>query len=135
VKRKELETLAAKYEIGNHSRHIFLCVGDKCCHHKEGEAAWEVLKKTLKQLHKSTDIEVKPCARTKVGCLRICEQGPILLVYPDGTYYAEMTAQRISRFVEEHIINNRPIEEWIFARNPLSTPPNTDSFLSPDHSD
>jgi (2Fe-2S) ferredoxin len=56
---------------------------------------------------------------TKVGCLRVCAGGPILVVYPEGTWYAGMTADRIPRFVQEHLVDGKPIEEWIFARNPL----------------
>jgi (2Fe-2S) ferredoxin len=42
-----------------------------------------------------------------------------MVVYPEGTYYYGMTADRIPRFVEEHLVGGKPIEEWIFARNPL----------------
>ena len=57
--------------------------------------------------------------RTKANCLRVCVQGPIAVVYPEGTWYGGMTADRIPRFVQEHLIDGKPIEEWIFARNPL----------------
>jgi (2Fe-2S) ferredoxin len=46
--------------------------------------------------------------------------GPTLVVYPEGTWYHGMTKERIPRFVQEHLIDGKPIEEWIFARNPLS---------------
>ena len=45
--------------------------------------------------------------------------GPILVVYPEGTWYMGMTADRIPRFVQEHLAEGRPVEEWIFARNAL----------------
>ena len=59
------------------------------------------------------------CYRTKVGCLRICCHGPTMLVYPEGTWYHGMTADRIPRFVQEHLVGGKPVEEWIFARNPI----------------
>jgi (2Fe-2S) ferredoxin len=61
----------------------------------------------------------RACYRTKVGCLRICCHGPTMVVYPEGTWYHGMTAERIPEFVERHLIGDRPIDEWIFARNPL----------------
>jgi (2Fe-2S) ferredoxin len=111
----ELKIAASKVNIGGYTRHIFLCTGPKCCTEAVGMEAWEALKKELKDRN-LTNI----CYRTKVGCLRICLHGPTLVVYPEGTWYHGMTPDRMPRFVQEHVIEGRPIEEWIFARNPLS---------------
>ena len=119
----KLGTIANKLLIGQFHRHVLLCIGDDCCTSKEGEAAWDVLKKELKDRNLSLAVGPKACFRTKVQCLRVCSDGPILVVYPEGTWYAGMTAERIPRFVKEHLDNGQPIEEWIFARNPL---PNTE---------
>ena len=87
---------------------------------KEGaQAAWDALKDELKARNLSLATGPAACYRTKVGCMRICAGGPILVVYPEGTWYGGMTADRIPRFVQEHLIDGKPIEEWIFARNPL----------------
>ena len=115
----ELTELADKLLIGQYHRHVFLCIGDACCSSEEGEKSWGVLKDELKRLNLSLSTGPTACYRTKVKCLRICKGGPIAVVYPEGTYYAGLTADRIPRFVQEHLIDNRPIEEWIFARNPL----------------
>ena len=112
----QLHAAAAKLGIGGYRRHVFLCTGPTCCTPEAGMEAWEALKRELKEQN------VAACYRTKVGCLRICCHGPTLVVYPDGTWYHGMTADRIPRFVQEHLIDNRPIEEWIFARNPLPNP-------------
>jgi|DewCreStandDraft_4_1066084.scaffolds.fasta_scaffold133268_1 (2Fe-2S) ferredoxin len=115
----KLRETAEHYGVGSYSRHVFLCIGPDCCSNEEGQAAWEVLKRELKSRGLSMSRVPGACYRTKAGCLRICRGGPILVVYPEGTWYAQMTANRIPRFVQEHLIENRPIEEWIFARNPL----------------
>lgn len=116
-KEQQLRAATAKLGIGSYKRHVFLCTGPSCCAPEEGQAAWDALKQTLKEreLHKGE----QPCYRTKVGCLRICCQGPTMVVYPEGTWYEGMNAERIPRFVEEHLVNNRPVEEWVFARNPI----------------
>ena len=62
------------------------------------------------------------CYRTKVGCLRICQGGPIAVVYPEGTWYAGLTAERVPPFVQQHLVEGRPVAEWVFARNPLPNP-------------
>jgi (2Fe-2S) ferredoxin len=117
-----LPVIAEKFGIGRYHRHVFLCVGPDCCEPDVGLAAWEVLKGQLKERNLSLSTGPNACYRTKVQCLRICTQGPIVVVYPEGTWYHGMTAERIPRFVQEHLVEGRPIREWIFAGNPL---PNT----------
>lgn len=114
---EQLQAICEKIGIGAMQRHVFLCVGPKCCTTEEGEAAWNLLKQKLKDVGLSTGDNV--CQRTRAGCLRICCQGPAMVVYPEGTWYHHMTADKIDRFVQEHLIGGKPIEEWIFARNPL----------------
>ncbi len=113
----DLQAAVAKHGIGGYHRHVFLCTGPSCCTPEMGLAAWETLKQTLKE--KGLLSGPNACYRTKVGCLRICCHGPTMVVYPEGTWYHGMTPERIPRFVQEHLIEGRPVEEWIFARNPL----------------
>ena len=115
----DLGSVAEKLCIGAYHRHVFLCVGGKCASEEVGQAAWKVLKDLLKEKGLSLSVGPNACYRSKVDCLRVCTDGPILVVYPEGTWYHGMTADRIPRFVQEHLIEGRPIEEWIFARNPL----------------
>jgi (2Fe-2S) ferredoxin len=119
--KAELLGAAAKLGVGSHRRHVFLCTGPSCCTPEQGQAAWEALKQELKQHNLGAGPAA--CNRTKVGCLRICCHGPTMLVYPEGTWYHGMSAERIPRFVQEHLIEGRPIEEWIFARGPLRDAP------------
>jgi (2Fe-2S) ferredoxin len=116
-KPEQLRAAADKVGIGAYQRHVFLCTGPNCCTPEEGQAAWDVLKQQIKD-HGLT-AGPNACYRTKVGCLRICCHGPTMVVYPEGTWYHGMSAERIPQFVREHLIENKPIEEWIFARNAL----------------
>ena len=116
-KEEQLRAAAAKLGIGGYRRHVFLCTGPTCCTPEEGGAAWEALKGQIKEKGLLTGEHA--CYRTKVGCLRICCHGPTMVVYPEGTWYSGMSAERIPRFVQEHLVEGRPIEEWVFARNPL----------------
>jgi len=112
-----VQAAAAKIGIARSTRHVFLCLGPSCCDPAVGQAAWEALKAKIKEAGLSDGDRV--CQRTKVGCLRICCNGPTMVVYPEGTWYSGMTADRIERFVQEHLIAGRPIREWIFAVKPL----------------
>jgi (2Fe-2S) ferredoxin len=113
-RKKSLEMIAAKLGIGNYSRHVLLCTGPNCCTPEEGSAAWDELKRQIKENNLGGG-----CYRTKVGCLRICEHGPTMVVYPEGTWYRGMTKEHIPEFVQKHLIGGTPVEEWVFARNPL----------------
>jgi len=117
---EKLRDLAWQLKIGNYSRHIFLCVGESCCSGEQGELAWIALKDQLKDRELSLSTGPAACYRTKVGCLRVCKGGPILVVYPEGNWYCGMTADRIPEFITRQIENGEPIEEWIFAKNPIS---------------
>jgi (2Fe-2S) ferredoxin len=118
----KLQTLAAELKIGHFHRHVLLCIGDTCCDADPGAASWNKLKSILKERQLSLSEGPNACYRTKVNCLRVCQGGPILVVYPEGLWYSHMTEDRIERFVEEQLVQGTPIEEWIFARNPLPLP-------------
>ncbi|HEX3314249.1 MAG TPA: hypothetical protein VHR72_05115 [Gemmataceae bacterium] len=114
-KEDDLQKAAQKLNLGGYRRHVFLCLGPSCCAEPDGQKAWDVLKHELKESGLGN-----VCQRTKVGCLRICCEGPTMVVYPEGTWYRNMTADRMARFVHEHLVADRPVEEWIFARNPIA---------------
>jgi len=116
----QLANIADKLGIGSYKRHVLLCLGPNCCTAEEGEAAWAALKRIMKE--KGLTEGENACYRTRVGCLRICCQGPQAVVYPEGTWYHHLTVDRIEQFVQQHLIEGKPIEELVFAENPLSEP-------------
>lgn len=95
-------------EIEQAQRHLFLCVGPDCCSSSTGSALWDVLKAETKHLS-------VPILRTKAGCLRVCRDGPWLVVYPEGTWYGNVTPERLRRILKEHVVEGHPVKEWISA--------------------
>ena len=105
------------------SHHLLLCATAtkaKCCDAALGTQTWNELKSIVREMNlENTERPEGIVLRSKADCLRVCERGPILLVWPDGIWYADVTPDRVKRIVKEHIVGQQPVEEWIFKRSPL----------------
>lgn len=101
-------------QMEEYSRHVIVCTGSFCSPDRRGRALYSLLAELLQR----EDLLFGP-SRVKRGetpCLGVCSDGPIIVVYPEGIWYARVTPQLLERIVVEHLKGGKPVDSAVFHR-------------------
>lgn len=88
--------------------HVLICGGTGCTSSKSKEIKAE-LEQHLVRLGLDKEVQV-----VMTGCFGLCEAGPIVIVYPEGTFYSKVKVSDAAKIAEEHLLKGRVIKELLF---------------------
>jgi (2Fe-2S) ferredoxin len=111
--KKKPDRKAKKLRLGTLRAHVLVCGAEKCAAKAEQKRAVKSLRKQLKERGLAKSKGGVMC--TEVGCLQICGGGPIAVVWPDGTWYRDATAENLERILEKHILGGKVVKELRIA--------------------
>jgi len=95
--------------------HVFICASCRIngtqkgfCHAKGSVGLVQRFMEEIDECDLSSDVMV-----TNTGCFGICDKGPVVVVYPEGTWYGNVTEDDIAEIVEQHFENGEKVERLV----------------------
>ena len=97
-------------------QHFFVCTNTRppfakpSCGPKDSNPIVALLKEEVEKHDLVDSVKITAC-----GCLGPCEEGPIMVVYPDGTWYRGVTPTDVAEIVDRHVLQNEPVKTLLYT--------------------
>lgn len=88
--------------------HVLVCGGTGCASSNSAKIK-EQFESKIEEMSLDKEVQV-----ISTGCFGLCEEGPIVVVYPEGAFYNKMTVEKVDRIVEEHLYKGRLVKEYLY---------------------
>jgi (2Fe-2S) ferredoxin len=98
--------------LSHYRYHVFFCCnqrndGRACCNNHHAQQVRDYAKARVKELGLAGKDDVRV---NQAGCMDRCEEGPVLVVYPQGIWYTYVDQHDVDEIIEEHLVNGRIVE-------------------------
>jgi (2Fe-2S) ferredoxin len=95
-----------------YQRHVFFCcnqraAGEACCNNHGAQEMRDYAKKRVKELGIAGKGKVRV---NQAGCLDRCEEGPVLVIYPEEVWYTYVDRQDVDEIIDQHLLHGRIVE-------------------------
>jgi len=88
--------------------HVLICGGSGCTSNKS-----QLVRKRFEEKIKEVQLD-KEVQVVGTGCFGLCEEGPVVIVYPEGSFYSRMNVDKVDEIVEEHLLKGRIVEKYLY---------------------
>lgn len=95
---------------------ILICVRGQCAESGQGKQLEQQLRQLIEQHHLDRNDHPRHTTCAITNCLGVCENGPVMIVHPDGVKYHHVDAAALERIFDQHILGGQPVEEYIHSR-------------------
>ncbi|NJM11096.1 MAG: (2Fe-2S) ferredoxin domain-containing protein [Synechococcaceae cyanobacterium SM1_2_3] len=99
-------------KVSYYRHHVFFCTnlrpdGSQCCQQCGAQEARDYVKQRVKELGSAIPDKVRI---NNAGCLDRCAEGPVIVIYPEATWYTYVDHTDLDEIISEHLINGRPVD-------------------------
>jgi (2Fe-2S) ferredoxin len=99
--------------MGQYKHHVFVCTSGKYCEKAGGERVQKALKRAVKEAGLSGSIRVN-----QAGCMNQCGHGPMVVVYPDDSWYCGVDEEGARRIAQQHLVGGKVVEKYRYIAPP-----------------
>ena len=102
-------------------QHVFFCInqrenGESCCANLGSQRVRDYAKKRIKELSLDKDGGEGKVRINMAGCLGRCEHGPVIVIYPEETWYTYLDEEDVDEIIDQHLQQGKVVERLLIDK-------------------